>query len=167
MGVRTIAKGKYAEWLEPEGLTRIQGWARDGLDLEQIAENMHISRSTLREWRINHPAIASAIKEGRDVPDRNVENSLYKSALGYEYDEETRELRDGELCVTKIVHKTVLPNTTAQIFWLKNRKPREWRDKQETELYGKDGGAINVQSMTDDDIDKRIVELEARIKGKK
>lgn len=155
---------KYEDWLTKEGLVRIQGWARDGLDLEQIAENIGIARQTLRQWRNTHPSISAALKEGRDVSDRHVENALYKSAIGYEYDEVTREPdEDGKLSVTKIVHKQVQPNTTAQIFWLKNRKRKEWRDRVETEITGKDGGPLNVQQITDADIDKRIAELESKI----
>ena len=63
--------------------------------------------------------------------DRQVENALLKRALGYKYDEVTQENIKGELVVTKVVTKEVQPDVTAQIFWLKNRKPEEWRDKKE------------------------------------
>ena len=159
-----MAKGKYAEWLTAENLIRIQGWARDGLDLEQIAANMGITRETLRQWRNTYPAISSALKSGRDVADRNVENALYKRALGYEYKETTIEPNDvGEMVVTKVVQKQVAPDTTAGIFWLKNRKPKEWRDRVEKAITGADGGPLNVQQIADADIDKRIAELESKL----
>lgn len=133
------AKGKYAEWLTPEGLIKIEGWARDGLTDEQIAQNIGISRQTLYDWIKRFPDISDTLKRGKEVIDRQVENALLKRALGYRYDEVTKEMVDdgtGRLVVTKVVTKEVQPDTTAQIFWLKNRKPTEWRDKQQLEHSG-------------------------------
>ena len=128
---------KYEEWLEPEGLLKIEGWARDGLTDEQIATNMGVSRSTLNEWKNKYPDIMDTLKRGKEVVDRQVENALLKRALGYSYKETTREVTDtGEMIVTKEVTKEVAPDTTAQIFWLKNRKPEEWRDKQQIDVSG-------------------------------
>nr|DAW99724.1 MAG TPA: terminase small subunit [Caudoviricetes sp.] len=160
-----VAKGKYQEWLTKEGLLRLQGWARDGLTDEQIATNMGITRSTLYEWKNKYSDISDALKEGKEVVDRQVENALLKSALGYMYDEVTEERRDDELVVTKVVHKEVQPNTTAQIFWLKNRKRAEWRDRVENAITGADGGAVKVETLTESDVDKRIKELESKLKG--
>lgn len=128
-----MAKGKYQEWLEPEGLLKIEGWARDGLTDEQIAEKMGIGYSTLQTWKTKYQDIQDSLKKGKEVVDRQVENALLQRALGYEYTETTREYIPelGEMHVTKKVTKQVAPDTTAQIFWLKNRKPQEWRDKQE------------------------------------
>lgn len=129
---------KYTDWLTPEGLLKIEGWARDGLNNEQIAENMGIVISTLYEWQKNYSVFSDALKRGKEVVDRQVENALLKRALGYTYKEVTKEVNEktGELVVTKEVTKEVVPDTTAQIFWLKNRKPKEWRDKQEVTLDG-------------------------------
>lgn len=125
-----MAKGKYQKWLEPEGLTLIEGWARDGLTDEQIAKNMGIAYSTLREWKDKYPALSASLKKGKDVVDRVVENALLKRALGYEYDEVSEKYEDGFLVEKKVIKKHVVPDTTAQIFWLKNRKPEQWRAKQ-------------------------------------
>lgn len=145
-------KGKFQEWLTPEGLIKIEGWAKDGLTDEQIAQNMGISRSTLSDWKNKFPDISNALKKGKEIVDRQVENALLKRALGYKYDEITRELKEvvnpetGEveevLVETKRVTKEVQPDVTAQIFWLKNRKPDVWRDKKETEL----SGSMNVNN---------------------
>lgn len=130
-----MAKGKYQEWLEPENLILIEGWARDGLTDEQIAYNIGINVATLYRWKQSHSEICNALKRGKEVVDRQVENALLKRALGYKYTETTRELvidKDtgySHMEVTKVVEKEVQPDTTAQIFWLKNRKPKEWRDK--------------------------------------
>lgn len=126
-----MAKGKYEYWLTPEGLLKLEGWARDGLTDEQIAENIGISRSTLNSWKAKYPDVSDTLKKGKDVVDRQVENALLKRALGYEYTEVTKEYVPdvGKMTVTKEVTKQVIPDTTAQIFWLKNRKPGDWRDK--------------------------------------
>ena len=84
-----------------------QGWARDGLTEEQIAHNIGISASTLREWKGRFPAFSAAIKKGKEVVDYAVENALLKRALSGD---------TGAIC-----------------FWLKNRRPDKWRDKPETD----------------------------------
>ena len=138
-----MAKGKSEEWRTKEGLTLIGGWARDGLTDEQIAHNMGISRSTLNEWKKKYPDISDTLKKGKDVVDIQVENALLKRALGYKYKETTKELtKSGFMMVTKEVIKEVVPDTTAQIFWLKNRRPDKWRDKPvavESDVYEDDG----------------------------
>ena len=132
-----MANGKYQQWLEPEGLTLLEGWARDGLTDEQIAGNIGINTSTLHDWKNKFPKISESLKKGKEVVDIQVENALLKRALGYTYKETTRECdEDGELKVTKVVTKEVVPDTTAQIFWLKNRRPDLWRDKQNIEHSG-------------------------------
>lgn len=103
-----MAKGKYEYWLTPEGLTLVEGWARDGLTDEQIAHNMGVAYSTLRKWRDTYEALSAALKKGKEVVDFEVENALFRNAIG--------------------------GDTTAQIFWLKNRRPGKWRDKQNIEV---------------------------------
>ena len=148
-----MAKGKYHEWLSEDGLIKIQGWARDGLIDEQIAHNMGITTKTLYEWKNKYGEISEALKKGKEVIDRQVENALLKRALGYTYDETTYE--DG--VETKRVTKEVAPDTTAQIFWLKNRKPAEWRDKieqQQTVMIQDDGFLEALKGTIKDDWDE-------------
>lgn len=128
-----MAKGKYQKWLESENLILIEGWARDGLTDEQIASNMGISRSTLNAWKNRYPDISDTLKKGKEVVDRLVENALLKRALGYEYEEISDKYEEGILTEHKVTKKRVVPDTTAQIFWLKNRKPEDWRDKREVD----------------------------------
>lgn len=136
-------RGKYQEWITEEGLLKIEGWARDGLIDKQIAHNIGITEQTLNNWKITYPSLFEALKRGKEVVDRQVENALLKRAMGYKYEEVTKELvkdiKTGEanLEVTKSVTKEVAPDTTAQIFWLKNRKPAEWRDRKEVEVSTK------------------------------
>ena len=128
-----MAKGKYQEWLEPEGLLKIEGWARDGLTEEQIAENMGICRDTLYEWKKQFSDISDTLKKGKEIIDRQVENALLKRALGYEYEEVSEKYELGILTERKVTKKQVVPDTTAQIFWLKNRKPIDWKDKRNSD----------------------------------
>lgn len=137
-----MAKGKYEQWLEPEGLLKIEAWARDGLTDEQIAWNMGIAYSTLRVWRDKYSALSAALKRGKEVVDITVENTLLKRALGYKYTETTKQLVENpktgktELKVTKEIEKEMPPDVTAIIYWLKNRKPDIWKDKQNIEISG-------------------------------
>ena len=103
-----MAKTTYKDWEAEEKILLLQGWARNGLTNEQIASNMDIVVSTLWEWRKKSPKISNALKIGKDEADIQVENALYKAAL------------EG--------------NTTAMIFWLKNRRCKEWRDKIQQEI---------------------------------
>ncbi len=137
-----MAKGKYKYWLTAEGLLQLEGWARNGLTDEQIAQNMGIGTRTLYEWKQKYPQISQSLKINKEIVDIQVENALLKRALGYSFTETTKErkLNDAtgkyEMVTTKEVVKEVTPDTTAQIFWLKNRKPEEWRDKRTVENEG-------------------------------
>lgn len=103
-----MAKTTYTDWEAEEKILLLQGWARNGLTNEQIASNMDVAVSTLWEWRKKSTKISNALKIGKDEADIQVENALYKAAL------------EG--------------NTTAMIFWLKNRRSKEWRDKIQQEI---------------------------------
>lgn len=122
---------KYEKWITQEGLILIEGWARDGLTDEQIADNIGIAASTLYDWKNKYPEVSESLKKGKEVVDRQVENALLKRALGYEYDEVKEKYEFGELTEKTVTKKRIPPDTTAQIFWLKNRNPHAWRDKQE------------------------------------
>ena len=129
-----MAKGKYEYWLTPEGLLKIEGWARDGLVDKQIAANIGVSERTFTDWKSKYSAISSVLKRGKEVVDRQVENALLRRALGYEY-EEVKEKFEGDVMTERTVtKKEVIPDVTAQIFWLKNRKREAWADRQNIEL---------------------------------
>lgn len=161
-----MAKGKYQEWLTEEGLLQLESWARDGLTDEQIAANMGIAPKTLYRWKEQYCQICQSLKKGKDVVDIQVENALLKRALGYKYKEVTREkvfnpgTGEYELMTTKEVTKEVVPDTTAQIFWLKNRRPEQWRDKRDVSV---EGSLNTVSSLTDDELDDRIAKLKAKL----
>lgn len=100
-----MAKGKFEYWRTEDGLTLLEGWARDGMRDEDMAGKIGISKTTFYEWQKRFPEIHDALKEGKELPDYRVENKLY------------------ELCLEG--------NVTAIIFWLKNRRQDKWRDRQD------------------------------------
>ena len=142
-----MAKGKYQRWLEPDGLTKLEGWARDGLTEEQIAANCGVNVKTLWDWKTKFDPICNAIKKGKEVVDYEVESALLKRALGYEYQEERVENsdKDGYKVIQTIKH--VPGDTTAQIFWLKNRRPEKWRDRREASTFNEQEQADAVQGF--------------------
>lgn len=189
-----MAKGKYEYWLTPEGLLKLEGWARDGLTDEQIAENMGIDTATLYRWKKKYCEICEALKRGKEIVDRQVENALLKRALGYKYNEDKYvsvpmeeveyseklheymnryklahpEATDDELMLARekfpktkemLVErkvKEVVPDTTAQIFWLKNRKPDVWRDKQEVNMSGRVETSNPFSELSSEELKKLI-----------
>lgn len=135
-------KSKYQTHVEPK-LLLIEAWARDGMIQEDIAKKLGVAMSSFSDYKNKFPELSEALKRGQEVVDVEVENALFKRALGYRYDEVTKEAareldeETGEyktvMVETKRVTKEVQPDVTAQIFWLKNRKPETWRDKKEVD----------------------------------
>ena len=91
------------DWITKENLIRLEGWARDGLTMEEMAHNIGINPDTLYEWKNTKSEISEALKKGKEVADYQVENALFKKAI------------EG--------------NVVAQIYWLKNRRPDKWREQ--------------------------------------
>lgn len=146
---------KYESHVQPK-LVQIAAWARDGLTLEDIANNLYIAKSTLCDYQNQYSELKDSLKTNKEEADIIVENALYKRAVGYRYEEITIEeielkMGSGENIVyqpatkTKTVIKEVAPDTTAQIFWLKNRKQKEWRDKQDIDLSVKEMPEIVIK----------------------
>ena len=144
-----MAKGKYAEWLTEDGLLLLKGWARDGLTDEKIADNIGIAAGTLYRWMNEHKEIRDAIKKGKEPADYHVEDALYKSATGYTVKvkkpvklKTRKQLKDKGLIEEERIEYVeeevyVRPDTTAQIYWLKNRRRGKWCDKPpEMEIAG-------------------------------
>lgn len=138
-----MALGKINEWLKKDKLILLEGWARDGLTDEQIAKNIGISRASLYEWKKKEVDIFDALKKGKEVIDFEVENALLKKALGYTITLNKQKVtKNGDVVdITEEVH--VPPDTTAQIFWLKNRKKEQWREKVEVVKTDEDLQNIN------------------------
>ncbi len=136
-----------------------EGYAREGLTDRQIAAKLGISESTFYHYVKSYPEFEKALKDGKAPVDTLVENSLLKRALGYEYTE-TKKVTSGEKTIREEkTTKHVIPDTTAQIFWLKNRKPAIWRDKQ---VLGHE-----LEKLSDEDLNKVITGLFTDSEGHK
>ncbi|MDF2064966.1 helix-turn-helix domain-containing protein [Bacillus sp. Cr_A10] len=137
-------KPLYTNWINEEGLVLVNKWAEEGLINKLIANKMGVNVATLYEWQDRFPEFADAIKKGKKVIDEQVEISLLKRAIGYQYEEETwGKNHDGEMAIVKRVMKSQAPDVNAQIFWLKNRQPERWRDR--VEIKNEHEGTIKVE----------------------
>lgn len=135
MSKKTGRPNKWDQIMDDTKLTLVEGWKRDGLSDEQVASNLGISYTLLKEWKKKYPSFLTAIKKGKEVSDYELENTLHKRATGYYYTEETVTNKGEVVQITKYEH----PNPTALIFALKNRLPNKYRDKQEVKHEGSMG----------------------------
>jgi predicted DNA-binding transcriptional regulator AlpA len=144
-----MAKCKYNPKTFPK---RAEQYAREGKIDMQIAAKLGISESTYYDYQNKYPEFSEAIKRGKSVIDQEVESALLKRALGYKYEEIKTEIidgqdkkpdKDGQMAKSKAgtrqkvtkVTKEVPADTTAAIFWVKNRMPDKWRDKVVNETH--------------------------------
>lgn len=115
---------------------------------------MGISYSTFKEWLNKYSAISASLKKGKAPVDIEVENALLKRARGYEYEETTTEIVEWPDGTTrKHIKKTikhVAPDTLAQIYWLKNRRPDKWRDKPTPDMGAGDDPLMEMIKRWDD-----------------
>lgn len=143
---------------DPKVSPQLAKWMRrNGLTDEQIAQELGVAKSTFNLWQEKHPEFSEALKGSRRFTDSLVEDSLLKRALGYTIKEVQIESErtvilgtDGKerpavIRKVKRIKKHVLPDVTAQIFWLKNRQPDRWRDKPSE----RDGADAETGNFTD------------------
>ncbi len=97
---------------------------------QELADFFEVDRATIYRWKHDHPEFCDAIVIAKDAADNRVERSLYQRAVGYEQDE-VKIFQNGGDPVYAPFRAKIAPDTTAQIFWLKNRKKHEWRDRHE------------------------------------
>lgn len=144
-----MAKPKYDETFP----LLAQDYARQGLIDTQIAKKLGIALSTYYDYQKQHPEFSEAIKKGKQPVDVEVENALLKRAKGFEYEEVHVEYRpkgkekpDEKKKPTLIrkIKKFVVPDTAACAFWLKNRRPKLWRDRHDLDV----SGDVNIKVVT-------------------
>lgn len=163
-------KGGRPSQYDDVDLEEVREWAKEGLTDFEISKRLGITTTTLYDWKNKFSEFADALKKAKKQADFRVENSLYQRALGYQYDEVTRErvpiydengnIIGHEVTETKVITKEVKPNVTAQIFWLKNRQPHKWKDKKDIDITS-DGK--NISGMTAEEREKRRQELRAKL----
>lgn len=113
----------------------------------EIAEELGCCEKTIYNWKKEHPLLLQTLNDWKHVADEKVERSLYERASGYTVKETKAFVIDGQI-VTQEVDRHFPPDSTSMIFWLKNRKPKEWKDKREVES----NGSIEI-SVDREDID--------------
>lgn len=107
---------------------------------QDLAELFDVSISSIKQWKNDYPLFSAAVKEGKDECDDRVEQSLYHRAMGYSH-KAVKIFADPKSGAEKVVEYTERfpPDPTSMIFWLKNRRRAQWRDKHEVEATGADG----------------------------
>jgi hypothetical protein len=121
---------------------------------DELADFFDVHRATIYRWKHEHPEFCDAVKTGKDVADERVERSLYQKATGYNVTEEQAvklkvDKYKEEVEVVQ-VEKHVPADTTAAIFWLKNRRKDDWRDRKEVEHSGNIGLSGALDALPDD-----------------
>jgi len=155
-GVPQLDKSKYKS--EFAKMARIL--AEQGATDDILADAFSVSTSAIKGWYSAHPEFGTAVREGKNaVFDPKVERSLAQRALGYTVDtEEVKILANGAI-IRYPVRKHFPPDTTACIFWLKNRNPEKWRDVQDYRHTGKVDVANLTAAQLLDEIRKEAAEL--------
>ncbi|MDB4893130.1 MAG: hypothetical protein JWL61_4985 [Gemmatimonadetes bacterium] len=126
-----------------------------------LAKLFDVAESTINLWKLEHPEFSESVKEAKSLLDQQVEQSLYRRAMGWEHDAvKIMAVAQGEglgSAIQEVPYVEHYPgDTTAMIFWLKNRQPARWRDRQEVEHSGKVGleaivaGSMGKQSTSDE-----------------
>lgn len=151
---------KYDEWLTPQGLDRLEQLSGRGLTDRELAAALRITDRTLREWQEKYSGISDAIAHGRRGAQEQIENALFRRALGgvhgvlkpvklriREYDENTgRCVREEETVELREEEVYIPPDTNALKFWLTNRAPEKWTNRLEVQA----DGSIRMEDVADE-----------------
>lgn len=116
----------------PEFVEQATKLCKLGATDRELADFFKVSESTLNLWKLEHAEFSESLKRGKQEADERVEQSLYRRALGYSHDAVHVSNYQGAVTLTPIVEHYP-PDTTACIFWLKNRQPEVWRDRFDVE----------------------------------
>ena len=137
-----------ASTYKPENVALVRELAERGATLHEVGEFFEVDRGTIRRWRQAHPEFDAALRVGKAFADERVKHSLYSRAVGYRYVEQQAikvKVSQYEETVEVVdVERELPPDTVACIFWLKNRLPKEWRDKVD---HGVEADASLVQVL--------------------
>ena len=120
---------------KPEFCEQAAKLCKLGATDRDIADFFKVAESTINLWKLEHSEFSESLKIAKEEADKRVEQSLYRRALGYSHDSVHVSNYQGAVTLTPIVEHYA-PDTTACIFWLKNRKPDDWRDKTDVGVSG-------------------------------
>lgn len=133
---------------------------------QEIADFFEVEVRTIYRWKSEHDTFCQSIKTGKVAADERVERSLFQKATGYEQDDVKIFMPGGaEVPVYAPYRAKIAPDTTAAIFWLKNRKPDQWRDKRETEISGPNGGPVQMVGLDATQLSKDTLEELLRVRA--
>lgn len=132
----------------------------------EIADFFNVDVRTIYRWKNTHDAFCQALKAGKDQADNRVERALYHRAIGYEQEEVKIFMPAGsDEPVYATFTAKIAPDTTAAIFWLKNRRPEEWRDRRELDHSSKDGTmtprGVDLSKLSNDALSELIAARDA------
>ena len=128
--VKEPSKGGRPSSYKAEYVEQAKKLSRLGATDKEIADFFDVAESTLHKWKLDHVEFSESLKEGKLLSDAEVSSKLYHRALGYSHEDVDIRVVAGEIVKTPLI-KHYPPDTTACIFWLKNRQPDKWRDKTE------------------------------------
>lgn len=138
-----MAKGGRPTAFKPEFIAQAKKLCELGATDVEMAQFFKVATSTFYKWKNEFLEFSEALKAGKSASDDRVERSLYHKAVGYTFDSEKVFQNNGKIIRAKTVEH-VPPDTTSMIFWLKNRRPDLWRDRQQLEHSGPNGKPIQV-----------------------
>lgn len=151
---------------DPAYTRAVQFMCRAGATDVDLADFFDVTVRTINRWKVTHPEFAAAMKRGKEAADDRVEDSLYHRAMGTEYEEahpiklkeveysDGKRVKETERVEVVMVKKVIPADTTAAIFWLKNRRKSDWRDVHQHE-HGRPG---DFEDLSDDQLIELIVE---------
>lgn len=116
---------------------------------KDLADFFNVAESTINNWKKEYPEFLESIKRGKQIADANVADRLYQRALGFEHDSEEIKVIEGDIERVP-VRKVYPPDPTSAIFWLKNRQPAKWRDKQDIQIENEGSPTIVINPPTND-----------------
>ncbi|CAK1305283.1 terminase [Burkholderia pseudomallei] len=154
----TKPKGGRPSSYRPEYAEQAAKLTKLGATDSELSDFFGVAEKTLNNWKRQHPEFLQSIKSGKSLADAEIADSLFNRAKGYEHDDLDLRVIGGKLRKTKI-RKHYAPDTTAAIFWLKNRQPEKWRDVTKTEITGRNGGPIETHELSDAERASRITAL--------
>lgn len=132
-------KQKYDEFVKPH-LKRITHWCRMGATEAEICKKLGIAVSSFNKYKLEFSELSEALKTGKVPADDRIEAELYKRAKGYDYEEvKTNTYVDNQQhqrTFRTVTTKHIPGDVRAIIFWLKNRRPEQWRERQELDING-------------------------------
>lgn len=131
---------------KPEFVEQARKLAALGATDREAADFFEVNEATIHRWKHTYPEFCESLKVGKETADARVEQSLYRRALGYSHDAVKIMMADGAPVVEPYVEHYP-PDTTAAIFWLKNRRPTEWRDVKAQEVSGPGGKELTINIL--------------------